>query len=260
MDYKGDIMDVNKTFAHRDLSGALFRDVNLHGAQFEDVNLGEATIRNANLEGLQISDAYIRGLTIFGIRVDDLIEAERDRRDPERVRLRMADPHDPQEVRAVMERLDQVRGRFRELLRAADVDSLVTRPSTDKWSALEHARHLVFAEDLYLNRWILRNDQPWNKLGLLPAFLADDPSYAEVGSQPTADLEAVLMAWEGINARVRAFVSSVTTGELRRDTSDVDFGQGTVGGVLQGMAQHDLLHIRAAEALIRRSSETADHS
>lgn len=253
-------MDVNKTFTRRDLSGAVFRDVNLHGAQFEDVNLGEATIRNANLEGLQIVDAYIRGLTIFGIRVDDLIEAELDRRDPERVRLRMADPHDPQEVRAVMERLDQVRERFREILRAADVDSLVTRPSADKWSALEQVRHLVFAEDLYLNRWILRNDQPWNRLGLLPAFLADDPGYADVGSQPTADLEAVLMAWEEVNARVRAFVADVTAGELRRDTSDVDFGQGTIGGVLQGMAQHDLHHIRAAEALVGRKEAATDHN
>jgi hypothetical protein len=35
-----------------------------------------------------------------------------------------------------------------------------------------------------------------------------------------------------------------------RDTSDVDFGQGTVGGVLQGMAWHDLHHSRRAEALI----------
>lgn len=243
-------MDVNKTFAHRDLSGAVFRDVNLHGAQFEDVNLGEATIRNANLEGLQIADAYIGGLTIFGIRVDDLVEAELDRRDPERVRLRMTNPHDAQEVRAVMARLDQVRECFREILRAADVDSLVTRPSAGKWSALEHVRHLVFAEDLYLNRWILRNDRPWVRLGLLPAFLAGDAGYAAVGSQPTGDLEAVLAAWEGINAQVRAFVARATASDLNQDTSDIDFGQGTVGGVLQGMARHDLHHIRAAEMLI----------
>jgi hypothetical protein len=249
---------MGETFAHRDLSGAVFRDVNLRGAQFEDVNLGDATIRNANLEGLQIVDAYIRGLIIFGIRVDDLIEAELDRRDAERVRLRMTDPHDPREVRAVMERLDQVRRRFREVLQATDVDSLVTRPSAGKWSALEQVRHLVFAEDLYLNRWILRNDQPWNGLGLLPAFLADDPSYADVGSQPTQDLKAVLAVWESINAQVRAFVARATAADLCQDTSDVDFGQGTVGGVLQGMAQHDLHHIRAAEALIGRSDATTD--
>ncbi len=241
---------MGETFERRDLSGAVFRDVDLHKALFEDVNLGEATIRNAYLKDLSIEDAYIGGLTINGIRVDELIEAELDRRDPERVRLRMSDSHDPEEVRAVVERLDEVRARFSEALRAADTDSLITRPSTGKWSALEHVRHLVFAEDLYLNRWILRNDEPWVRLGLLPAFLAGDPNYADVGSQPTDDLEAVLAAWEDINACVRMFLADLTAEDLRRDTSDIDFGQGTVGGVLQGMAQHDLHHIRRAEALI----------
>lgn len=162
----------------------------------------------------------------------------------------MTDPHEPEDVRAVIERLDEVRGRFCEALRAADAVSLVTRPSAGKWSALEHVRHLVFAEDLYLNRWILRNNEPWNRLGLLPAFLAGDSDYADVGSQPPDDLEAVLAAWEDINARVRAFVAGLTPEDLRRDTSDIDFGQGTVGGVLQGMARHDLHHIRRAETLI----------
>ena len=192
---------MGKAFEHRDLSEAVFRDVNLYRALFEDVNLGEATIRNANLGDVSIVDA-----TIIGIRVDQLIEAELDRRDPERVRLRMTDPHDPENVRAVIKRLDEVRGRFSDVLRAADADALITRPSTAKWSALENVRHLVFAEDLYLNRWILRNDEPWNRLGLLPAFLAGDPNYADVGSQPTDDLEAVLAAWDDINARVRAMI------------------------------------------------------
>jgi len=237
---------MGELFEHRDLSGAVFRDVNLHKALFERVNLGEATIRKSYLGDVSI-DGYIERLTVNGMRVDELIEAELDRRDPERVRLRMADPHDPQHVRAVMERLDEVRARFCEALRATDADSLVTRPSAGKWSALENVRHLVFAEDLYLNRWILRNDQPWCKLGLLPAFLAGNPSYADVGSD---DVETVLAAWEALNARVRAFVAGLTPEDLCRDTSDVDFGQGTVGGVLQGMAQHDLHHIQSAEALI----------
>ena len=51
-------------------------------------------------------------------------------------------------------------------------------------------------------------------------------------------------------ARTRALVAGVTPIELQRDTGEVDFGQGTVGEVLQGMARHDLHHIRRAEALI----------
>jgi len=43
---------------------------------------------------------------------------------------------------------------------------------------------------------------------------------------------------------------AVTPEALRRDTSDIDFGQRTVGRVLQGMALHDLHHIRKAEAAL----------
>ena len=246
---------MDEIFKNRDLARAVFRNVNLHKAVFDDVNLGEATIRNANLKDVSIADANIEGLTILGIRVDRFIEAELDRRDPERVKLRIVNPHDPESVRAVMNRLDDVRSQFFDALRATDIEALTARPSAGKWSALEHVRHLVFAEDLYLNRWILRNEEPWNKLGLLPAFLASDPNYADVGSQATDDLEAILAAWQEIHRCTQAFVADLTPEKLRRDTGDVDFGQGTVGHVLQGMAGHDLHHIRKAEGSISRSHE-----
>jgi hypothetical protein len=194
-------------------------------------------------------------MTIFGIRVDLLVAAELDRRDPERVRLRMSDANDPEEVRAVMKRLDEVRGRFCELLRSTEPELLTTRPSPGHWTVIEIVRHLVFAEDLYLNRWILGTDEPWSTVGLLPAFLARDSEYAEVGSEPTDDLESVLEAWAAIHVRTQEYVAEVTAEQLRRDTSELDFGQGTVGQILQGMAQHDLAHIREAERAIAKLQE-----
>ena len=256
---------MSEVFEDRNLTGAVFRrvnlgevlfnDVNLGGAEFDDVNLGEAKIHNANLSNLSIDDANIRGLTIFGIRVDELISAELDRRDPERVRLRMQDPHDPDSVQVVMERLEQVRNEFRERLRATPAKALVAQPGKSKWSAIEHVRHLVFVEELYLNRWILRNDQPRSKLGILPTFLANDPQYADVGSEPSDDLETVLAAWDDIHASTLEFLANLSPEKLRQDTSDVDFGQGTVGQILQGIAQHDLHHIREAEAAIAKIEE-----
>jgi hypothetical protein len=253
---------MGETFENRDMSGAVFQRVNLGGASFNDVNLGEAafedvnlggaTICKASLVGLTIDEANIGGMKVFGIEIEPLIEAERDRRDPERGRLRMEDPHDPESVCTVLERLEQVRDGFRERLRATPPDVLGARPAPDQWSALEHVRHLVFAEDMYLNRWILRNDKPFSQIGLLPDFLANEPWCSGVGSQPCDDLESALAAWNEIHAGTREFVASVTVEELRRDTGDVDFGQGTVGGVLQGMARHDLHHIREAEAAIAR--------
>ena len=241
---------MGETFESRDMAGAVFRGVNLREAVFNNVNLGGATIHNANLSNVTIDDANIVGLTIFGFDVDQLIDAEQDRRDPERVKLRMREPHDVKSVLRVMRRLEQVRGEFRETLRSTPADILVTRPSADQWSAIENVRHLVFAEDLYLNRWILQNQEPWNGLGFLPAFLADDPGYSDVGSQVSEDLKAVLAAWDHIHTGTQEFLAALTSERLRQDTSNVDFGQGTAGGILQGMAQHDLHHIREAEAAI----------
>lgn len=246
---------MGETFASRDLAGAVFLNVNLQQAVFDDVNLEDASINNANLKNFSIDDAYIGGMTIFGVRVDLLIEAELDRRDPERVRLRISNPNDPQEVRAVMKRLDEVRSEFCERLRAAEAGLLTARPRPGQWSAIEIVRHLVFTEELYLNRWILANDEPWSEVGLLPAFLARDPAYSRVGSAPTDDLESVLEAWAAVHRRTQKFVAQVTAEQLRRVTREVDFGQGTVGHILRGLAEHDLAHIRQAEDAISRLQE-----
>lgn len=241
---------MGERFENRDMAETLFHNVNLYGTTFDDVNLENARIYNANLRNMTIDDANIAGLTIFGMRVDQLIEAEFDRRDPERVRLRMHDIFDSAEVRRVLARLDGVRAEFYARLRATPPDALIAHPGPDRWSALEHVRHLVFAEEMYLNRWLLRNDQPWCKLGFLPPFLEGNPAFAGVGDEPTNDLESVLAAWDAIHTGMQAFVAEITPEILKRDTSDVDFGQRYIGGVLQGMAKHDLQHIRMAEAAL----------
>ena len=84
------------------MTGTVFRNVNLQNVMFANVNLGGANIHNANLVGLTIDDANINGLTIFGFYVDELIEAEMDRRDPMCAQLRLADLYDPECVRNVM--------------------------------------------------------------------------------------------------------------------------------------------------------------
>jgi hypothetical protein len=248
---------MNETFENCNMAGTVFHNVNLEGAVFDDVNLAGARIHNANLGNFTIEDAYIKGLTIFGFRVDQLIEAELDRRDPERARLRMADCFDPECVRVVLDHLCEVRAGFSAFLRSTDPVLLTARPDPENWSAVENLRHLIFAEDLYLNRWLQQNEEPWCKLGQRPDFLADDPRYADVGSQPTEDIELLLAAWDAIHTRMMVFVAAVSADELHRDTSKIDFGQGTAGRVLQTLALHDLEHIRQAEAAVAKLSQSA---
>jgi hypothetical protein len=215
--------------------------------------MAETVIHNANLFNVNIYDANIDGLTIYGVRVDELIEAEFDRRDPARVALRMRNIHDKEEIQRVMAELGKVRASFVEKLKTCSPEILNNHPGTDRWSALEHVRHLVFAEDLYLNRWILRNDKLRIKMGFLPPFLYDNPAFAEVGTEPTQDLEIVLRAWEELHKEMLAWIDEAQIEDLQRDTSQLAFGQKTVGDVLQTLSQHDLQHIRMAEAAIADS-------
>ncbi|MCJ7551518.1 MAG: DinB family protein [Anaerolineae bacterium] len=245
-------------FRSLDLAGATFDNVNLANATFNNVNLADVTIRDANMSGLTIEGVSLEGMTIDGIRVRTLVEAEKDRLDPERDRLRMADPFDCEDVKRVMARLDEVRAAFYARLWDTPAEQLNHNSGPDAWSALEHTRHMVFAEELYTDRWILRNDRPWSKLGMLPPFLEHETSYADVGVEPTGDLETVLAAWDAAHAETHAFLANVTLEDLCTDTREIDFGQNTIAGILQGLANHDLLHIRMAEAALERAADIED--
>jgi hypothetical protein len=110
---------------------------------------------------------------------------------------------------------------------------------------------MLFAEDLYLNRFILQNDKPWSRLGLLPDFLLSREGYEGVNSESSGDLEAVLAAWDAVHADTRAFLVDLTPEKLHSPARNLD-GElvKTVGQILQGLARHDLEHIRQAEAAL----------
>ena len=112
-------------FEDEDMSGATFRGVSLRRAVFEGVFLKEAKFHNVNLEDVSIDFAAIKGMRVNGVRIDGLVSGELDRRDPERVRLRMGDPHDPAGLVAQPERVRQ-RRRVRAQLHDAEV--VIPRP------------------------------------------------------------------------------------------------------------------------------------
>ena len=123
-----------------------------------------------------------------------------------------------------------------------------------KWSAIEQLRHLVFAEDLYLNRWILRNNAPWIPIGLLPDFWKNEEKFSDVGKEPTEDLDRIISVWSNLHEGTNDFVANVTSEILKQDTSDVDCGQGTVGAILQQLANHDYWHLNQAQRSINANN------
>lgn len=89
-------------FTEEDLSGSLFERVDLTDAEFRAADLSRARFRGVDLNGVVMRgvelvdvriDAEIQNLVINGVDVAPLVNAELDRRDPDRAR--MAPPTPP---------------------------------------------------------------------------------------------------------------------------------------------------------------------
>lgn len=157
-------------FTNTDLSGSVFREVDLRGAWFANVDLRGAVIRGAWLEDVEV-DALVRNLVINGVDVGPLIEAELDRQDPDRVKLRPADAEGFRAAWAMLERrwVPTVERALRlspDLLHAR-VDG--------EYSFVETLRHLVFATDAWVSRAVLGEPAPYSPLGLPHDEMPDIP-------------------------------------------------------------------------------------
>src|SRR6185437_6172838 len=93
-------------FTREDLAGARFDQVDLTGARFRNVDLTGATIRGALLVNVDM-DGLLENVTINGVDVVPLVEAELDRRYPDRVKMRPADADGFREAWDILERLWQ---------------------------------------------------------------------------------------------------------------------------------------------------------
>ena len=101
-------------FYRADLRGSRFERVDLSGAQFRTVDLSDAQFRAVYLKGtlmrgVELVDVDIRGeienLTINGVDIGPLVNAELDRRYPDRTKMRPTDAAGFAEAWDVVERL-----------------------------------------------------------------------------------------------------------------------------------------------------------
>jgi DinB family protein/pentapeptide repeat protein len=148
-------------FTGEDLTGARFEQVDLTGARFRNVDLTGATIRGALLVNVDM-DGLLENVTINGVDVVPLVEAELDRRYPDRPKMRPADAGGFREAWDILERLWQ---QTNERARRLD-PALLHERVDDEYSFIETLRHLVFATDAWIKRAILGEPAPWHPLGL----------------------------------------------------------------------------------------------
>ena len=116
-----------------------------------------------------------------------------------RARHRTSDVSDDASIDELIKRIDRARSRLAKFLRAQDAKALATRPPSGEWSAIENVRHLLFAEQLHFST-VLPGRVEWSRIGLSGRT---GKAYADVGMEPSDDLEVVLKEWNGVHRAIR---------------------------------------------------------
>lgn len=191
----------------------------------EDVQLRGAFLRKVRLIGAELYDVEITGdiqnLTINGVEVGALLDAELDRRDPDRIKMRPADADGFREAWDLLER------RWTETTqRARALPPELLHESVDgEWSFIETLRHLAFATDAWIRRAILGDPTPWHPLDLPWDEMADTPGVPrDRTARPSLD-EALALRQDRM-ATVRQYVDQLTDEQLAGDTTPVTTTQG----------------------------------
>jgi hypothetical protein len=193
----------------------------LRGARLEDADFYEARLHGPNFEKARITDAGfngadisgdIEGLRLNGIEVAPLVTAELERRYPERVKLRAADPEGLADAWTMIEGMwSGTVARAREL-----PEPLLHEQVDDEWSFVETHRHLVLATDCWLRRMVKGIARPYHPWGLGGSWLTDRRSW---GIDPDADpsLEQVLELRRERMDEVSEAIGGATAEELERN-------------------------------------------
>jgi len=190
--------------------GAEFVDLDMSGAQFREVDLSGARMYGVVLMGADI-DGAINGLRVNGVEVAPLIEAELDRRHPERTALRPTTPDGAREAWRVVEEFWAATMR-----RVGALDEAALRRSVNgEWSFVDTLRHLVFATDAWFRNAILAVPQPFHPYGLPASFITNGDTFGiDPDAAPTvAEVFAVREERLGM---VRSYLDNVTQTELDR--------------------------------------------
>ncbi len=214
-DFFGDELRGSR-FERVDLSGSTFRASDLTGSQFRSVDLSRVVMRGVELADVDINGEIVN-LTINGVDIGPLIDAELNRRYPDRAKMRPADPAGFREAWDTLERLwDQTVARARRL-----EPGLLHESVGGEWSFIETLRHLAFATDSWVSRAILGDPAPWDPLDLPWDEMPDTPGVPrDRAVRPS--LETVLELRRDRMFTVRQVIGGLTVASLDARTEPVE--------------------------------------
>jgi len=190
--------------------GAEFVDLDMSDARFREVDLSRVHMTGVLLTDADI-DGDIRGLRLNGVEVAPLVEAELDRRYPERTKLR------PTTVEGIREALAVVEGMWDgTMARARGLPEADLHRSVDgEWSFAQTLRHLVFVTDAWVGHAIELEPRPFHPLGLPASFITDGPAFG-IDERATPTFAEVAELRAGRLDKLRAFLAALTDEDLNR--------------------------------------------
>jgi hypothetical protein len=193
--------------------GARFDVADLRGARFTDCDLTGVTIRDGWLVDVSVS-GHLSNFTVNGIDVTGFVNAELERRHPERVQFRDAQTAD--DVRALwdtIERLWAGAGERAALLPTGAVFEQVGQ----EWSFAQTLRHLVFITDAWASRTVLDEPMPYHPLGLPQSWYpAADAAVLGIDLTAQPGYDEIQAARADRMAVIRRIVAGLADADLDR--------------------------------------------
>jgi len=208
-----DLTDLRaEEFERADMTGARFTTVILNGATLRACDLHQVVMRGVEVVDTTI-DGEIRNLVINGVDVAPLVEAELDRRHPDRPTFRPTTADGFRQAWDLNERLWES-----SLARARRLPPTMLHESVDgEWSFIQTLRHLAFATESWVGRCILGDRDPWHPLSLPWDQMAPRPGVPhDRDARPSLD-EALALRLTAM-AMMRRVVDDLTEEQLDSQT------------------------------------------
>jgi hypothetical protein len=214
-------------FTKENLAGARFESVTLADARPREVDLSGSRFHNVNMSGVVIRGAWfvdvemsgdVENAILNGVDVAPLVEAELDRRHPDRAKMRPTDAAGYCEAWDLLERLwEGTVERARRLPPEALHESV-----EGEWSFIQTLRHLAFATDAWVSRAYRVPRKPVAVASARPAHdeMPDLPGVPrDLGAKPS--LEEVLALRADRQATVRRDLAELTDECFAESTTPV---------------------------------------
>ena len=216
----------NARFFEEDFSGAKF-----HGVNFSNVTISDAWVVNVEISG------RIGNLSINGVDVTAYVEAELNKRHPERLLLAPTDPDGMRNAWKVIEGFSATTLDRARALPAAKLDESVD----EEWSFIETLRHLVFATDRWISGPVLRDKDHFHPLGMPNPPLDEVPAGVfDLDTKPSLD-EVLTVRRERMD-RVAELVKGINSDDLNRQVQSPNGGTVSVMNCLHVVFREEWAH------------------